>query len=1092
MKRKSSKISNNGCNESNGKDQNDTSSDKDTFREVLVSPVITSCASRLNECRPVFLDSNKGPKGTKSLLCGYGHTVRSMARITGQWLWQIDGERGDTVTCILLIGHKQKGGPYLVVGMDSGEISLWNIDTRECLSRFRLGGPVLDIASASFCDFMVYITLGPSDRESILNAGVKDNDTENSLNEQWKVLRFDVREGNRQNPSSQVVFASPLPILGVVMVATTQNPSIGGVVAATKHGLHISADGAKEFNDSGECSPVRVAYAHANYGCTALCARPTDWRPEQRSMKGAGEATTALATGHADGQIHVWFGLLDPEAGHFTDAQNEKGKVGGVYRTASTHRRKEEGKEGSVIPPPRGVRRITMHWHSQAVHALCWSSGGYLLSGGTEATLTVWRMGPSGDAPPTTPDFLPRLGGTIVHLAASSDGLTAAVATTNNVLRVVSIAERTIEHRIRGLALMEPRHPPPSKTNPLPPPVVQMLAIEPPAGALAPERPGGGAGCSGCCVLVNGQPGTLQWFDPLGDKVSDSLQVVSYNYICRSIYSGVDEISTSTASGSAKDGQEPKPWPAVVLAALGVEVLVTVDCWEHHDDCASGVTATERKYVQRSINLKFWQPTKTGSTQPWSVNSSVSAPHGTAPVTALALAEPEGSDSPLVATGAADGSIRVWTLVEHATSSNTSSSSKGGGAGAGLEATMVWICAHEIAYQTTHPVSALALSPDASVLASSHGVDGFVALWAPRARTLLTTLIPPPPAPIEGKKIRRERALRPSVRTLGFPPRAKNRQGGGSSFLSGGSAASAPSRSLVIAATDASLCVWDVISCGITWCYKVPVKATAVLPHSAKPLVLEDKNPTIAAAVEGRSGGRAVVLLDGVKPEPALVWNLKGVMDDIHSLQWAITNDGRPCGVIVLGAKNNRRGDWLCPSCDNMNNAYRKTCNRCDEPRTAETIRAETSTTQTLAMLWVDLDSEKLHTKRFHGDVYSKSESALPLPSVSNSRREPRNEYGQDNLATPLEQKRVTRSVQDIASHELPSAAKLFSSFFLEGASQEEKPMELSGNGAEDEAATESTNPMPMNHHAATHVEPCSSRDQKLWLQFFRENLSAK
>ena len=87
-------------------------------------------------------------------------------------------------------------------------------------------------------------------------------------------------------------------------------------------------------------------------------------------------------------------------------------------------------------------------------------------------------------------------------------------------------------------------------------------------------------------------------------------------------------------------------------------------------------------------------------------------------------------------------------------------------------------------------------------------------------------------------------------------------------------------KALVIAATDASLCVWDVISCGITWCYKVPVKATAVLPHSAKPLVLEDKNPTIAAAVEGRSGGRAVVLLDGVTPEPALVWNLKGV---IHS-----------------------------------------------------------------------------------------------------------------------------------------------------------------------------------------------------------------
>jgi len=81
------------------------------------------------------------------------------------------------------------------------------------------------------------------------------------------------------------------------------------------------------------------------------------------------------------------------------------------------------------------VRRLApLHWHAAGCTALAWGQGGCLLSGGHEGVLLVWRLqtqggsGGSGGAA-GKPAFLPRLGGTVLHLALSPDHTAATVST---------------------------------------------------------------------------------------------------------------------------------------------------------------------------------------------------------------------------------------------------------------------------------------------------------------------------------------------------------------------------------------------------------------------------------------------------------------------------------------------------------------------------------------------------------------------------------------------------------------------------------------------------------------------------------------
>ena len=274
-------------------------------------------------------------------------------------------------------------------------------------------------------------------------------------------------------------------------------------------------------------------------------------------------------------------------------------------------------------------------------------------------------------------------------------------------------------------------------------------------------------------------------------------------------------------------------------------VLVTADLWLHGGQAGAGSGAAEASLdaVNRH-NLKFWElneASRGGNTftgdesdnqkAPWVLNSSVAGPHAAAALTAMAC----HATGALAATGADDGSLRIWARKTPQQQQQPAQASPSGAAPA-----RYWHCERSIAYQSTAAVESLAFSADASVLVAAHG--GLIALWAPRAGALLRTIISPVAAfsplsrPLKRKKVD---PLDVVPSTLGgrncaptTAPAAAAASGGaapvgscppapavfavGLVSIESGDGASGPESALV-AATDCSIMVWDLLSEAMRW-----------------------------------------------------------------------------------------------------------------------------------------------------------------------------------------------------------------------------------------------------------------------------------
>ena len=121
-----------------------------------------------------------------------------------------------------------------------------------------------------------------------------------------------------------------------------------------------------------------------------------------RALSLAAAAALGVATGHVNGMIYVWYGLMDREAGHFTGRsassypkQHAQKQHLLLQKASSMAQHRRGGGGGVLLPAPTGVRRLApMHWHASAVTALEWAPK--LLSGGFEGVLLVWRVGAGG------------------------------------------------------------------------------------------------------------------------------------------------------------------------------------------------------------------------------------------------------------------------------------------------------------------------------------------------------------------------------------------------------------------------------------------------------------------------------------------------------------------------------------------------------------------------------------------------------------------------------------------------------------------------------------------------------------------------
>ncbi|KAK2904782.1 hypothetical protein Q8A67_006581 [Cirrhinus molitorella] len=138
----------------------------------------------------------------------------------------------------------------------------------------------------------------------------------------------------------------------------------------------------------------------------------------------------------------------------------------------------------------------TLHWHHNAVNTLCFTpEGTHLLSGGIESVLVQWKYGADNKK-----ELLPRLGGAILHIAASSDGQLFCTSHSDNKLTVIE-SNFKVCGVIQGLVKGDD--------------VLTDLMIDPRSKAL----------------VLNGRPGHLQFYSLLRDKHLYNLDIVQQEYI---------------------------------------------------------------------------------------------------------------------------------------------------------------------------------------------------------------------------------------------------------------------------------------------------------------------------------------------------------------------------------------------------------------------------------------------------------------------------------------------------------------------------------------------------------------------------------
>ncbi|KAG0315602.1 hypothetical protein BGZ99_007355 [Dissophora globulifera] len=311
----------------------------------------------------------------------------------------------------------------------------------------------------------------------------------------------------------------------------------------------------------------------------------------------------------------------------------------------------------------------TMHWHAHKVAALDFTAdGNYLLSGGEESVLVIWQLQTG------FKQFLPRLGSEIKHITVSPDQTYYAIGHQDNSVNVIRSVDLKIKTAIQGLKFSHVNH----ASNPL----STGLVIEPRNGH----------------VVLNGMPGTLQFYDPIKEQHIMELEITPRNKVSRT------------------DDKEIIP-PRVMHCAFSSDKagrwMATVDGRDDHE------TTPE-------LYLKFWQ--YDDDTRTYILNTRVDAPHSKE-ITSCIFNPREGDHAPMVVTTSLDGTFKVWELTQQ------------GEARRGIEAELAWNCRSTGFYRDMDPTCA-GFSSDGSLLAVAYGQ--IITLWNPYLNTLQGVLTQPP------------------------------------------------------------------------------------------------------------------------------------------------------------------------------------------------------------------------------------------------------------------------------------------------------------------------------------------------------------
>lgn len=146
----------------------------------------------------------------------------------------------------------------------------------------------------------------------------------------------------------------------------------------------------------------------------------------------------------------------------------------------------ESTQDRAIVQHPR-------HWHAHRVSSLQFTeSGTTMLSGGQEGVLVLWQLGSD------TKSFIPRLGSDLVGIAISPDQMYYGVTLKDNSIQVFSSMNKTLVSSLQGLKY---------HTR------ATELIVHPTTNHL----------------VLNGEPGCLQIFNPMSDRHLASIEVAAFN-----------------------------------------------------------------------------------------------------------------------------------------------------------------------------------------------------------------------------------------------------------------------------------------------------------------------------------------------------------------------------------------------------------------------------------------------------------------------------------------------------------------------------------------------------------------------------------
>ncbi|KAG8222238.1 hypothetical protein J437_LFUL001436 [Ladona fulva] len=315
--------------------------------------------------------------------------------------------------------------------------------------------------------------------------------------------------------------------------------------------------------------------------------------------------------------------------------------------------------------PPKSI----YHWHTLPVSDVCFSQeGSSMYSGGRECVMVKWFLEYQ------EKKFLPRIGAPIRYVVVSPDNVFVAACLDDNSIQLVNAQgkiKRVIQNFTWNAHISEKL---PDHT------ILHKVRLDPRTNSL----------------VMNGQPGHLQFFSMKSSKLLYNLDVVCQNYLTQErnavIYNTDVTHVAFTSNGN---------WMA---------------------------TVEQRKDPEASleVRLKFWKYAE--KTQNFYLNTCVEDPHF-GEVKALEMRP--GSEDMLAVTSGADSKIKIWYLFGMPSSLEKESNSS---------SRECWHCDAVCTYKDL-PVGDVGFSFDGSILGAvfSHSLT----LWVPETSDLKSSLSHP-------------------------------------------------------------------------------------------------------------------------------------------------------------------------------------------------------------------------------------------------------------------------------------------------------------------------------------------------------------